>query len=134
MRLDTKEQSSWHIGQQFLADASQLCTNELYAIFNFLSSISLSRLRLRTCMHIRLHFVLLHVGVAILDILMRQDESPPKVDERILCRHPFHNTKRVHVVPSSVEPLQHLFWQGGKVSPLPTSNFTCLRYEHNEVF
>jgi hypothetical protein len=35
-----------------------------------------------------------------------------QVGERILCRHPFNESKRAYVVPQRVEELLKCFWQG----------------------
>jgi nicotinate phosphoribosyltransferase len=51
-------------------------------------------------------------GEAIVDVMTGVNEPPPKVGERILCRHPFVESKRAYVVPSKVEPLFHLVWDG----------------------
>lgn len=53
-------------------------------------------------------------GEAIVDVMTRCDEPAPKVGERILCRHPFLESKRAYVVPSKVEPLFHLMWDGAR--------------------
>jgi len=45
------------------------------------------------------------VGHALIDLLMRSIESPPQVGQKVLCRHPFQESKRAYVIPSRVEPL-----------------------------
>eukprot|EP00041_Stephanoeca_diplocostata_P033937 m.1136973 g.1136973 ORF g.1136973 m.1136973 type:complete len:141 (-) comp24433_c0_seq18:2537-2959(-) len=35
--------------------------------------------------------------------------------KRILCRHPFIESKRAYVVPAKIEKLHHLFWDRGVV-------------------
>ncbi|KAL7197995.1 hypothetical protein ACSBR2_020506 [Camellia fascicularis] len=37
------------------------------------------------------------------------------VTERILCRHPFNESKRAYVVPQCVEELLKCFWPGSPV-------------------
>ncbi|CAL8083255.1 unnamed protein product [Calicophoron daubneyi] len=60
-------------------------------------------------------------GDALLDLLQRSSEPPPKVDERILCRHPTEASKRVFVVPAKVDETMKLFWKSGElVRPLLT--------------
>jgi len=36
----------------------------------------------------------------------------PKVGERLLCRHPFNESKRAYVVPQRVEELLKCYWRG----------------------
>lgn len=54
-------------------------------------------------------------GYPILDLMISDDEEPPKKGEKILCRHPLNPEKRVYVIPESVEPLHHCFWDGKRV-------------------
>ncbi|KAL7141405.1 hypothetical protein ABFS83_08G050800 [Erythranthe nasuta] len=56
-------------------------------------------------------------GYPLVDIMTGENEPPPKVGERILCRHPFNESKRAYVVPQRVEELMKCFWPGqsGKV-------------------
>ena len=52
-------------------------------------------------------------GHALIDLMMRPGEDPPEVGKRVLCRHPFEESKRAYVMPHKVEPLY-------KVSLTPT--------------
>lgn len=54
-------------------------------------------------------------GYPLVDIMTGENEPPPKVGERILCRHPFYESKRAYVVPQQVEELLECYWPG---SPL----------------
>ncbi|XP_044262046.1 nicotinate phosphoribosyltransferase-like [Tribolium madens] len=59
-------------------------------------------------------------GNALIDLLQISSEAPPKVGEKVLCRHPFEESKRAFVTPSKVEKLLLLYWQNGKIcQPLP---------------
>ncbi|KAI4386679.1 hypothetical protein MLD38_004591 [Melastoma candidum] len=51
-------------------------------------------------------------GFPLLDIMTGENELPPKVGERILCRHPFIESKRAYVVPQRVEELLKCYWPG----------------------
>ncbi|KAL0343707.1 UNVERIFIED_CONTAM: Nicotinate phosphoribosyltransferase 2 [Sesamum angustifolium] len=42
----------------------------------------------------------------------RGNEPSPKVGERLLCRHPFNESKRAYVVPQRVEELMKCYWPG----------------------
>ncbi|CAH8438350.1 unnamed protein product [Heterobilharzia americana] len=62
-------------------------------------------------------------GEALVDLMKRPHEIAPKVNERILCRHPNLASKRVFVVPAKVEEMLKLYWSCGKlVTPLLTLN------------
>lgn len=54
-------------------------------------------------------------GYPLVDIMTGENEPPPTVGERILCRHPFYESKRAYVVPQQVEELLKCYWPG---SPL----------------
>jgi len=54
-------------------------------------------------------------GHALIDLLQRPDENPPEVNKRVLCRHPFQESKRAWVIPSKVEPLYTCYWSDGQV-------------------
>lgn len=43
------------------------------------------------------------------------DEEEPKVGEKILCRHPFLESKRCYVTPTKVEKLLQVWWANGEV-------------------
>lgn len=44
-------------------------------------------------------------GHASIDLMQRQDEPPPKEGQRVLCRHPFQESKRAYMNPTRVESL-----------------------------
>lgn len=51
-------------------------------------------------------------GFPLVDIMTGENEPSPKVGERILCRHPFNESKRAYVVPQRVEELLKCYWPG----------------------
>ncbi len=55
-------------------------------------------------------------GVPLLDVIIRAGETRPMPGRRMLCRHPFDETKRVYVTPKAVIPLLRLVWKGSKAS------------------
>jgi nicotinate phosphoribosyltransferase len=58
---------------------------------------------------------------ALIDLLQRVDEPPPTVGHKVLCRHPFQESKRAYVIPARVEPLYKVYWKDGSLcEPLPT--------------
>ncbi|VDD89672.1 unnamed protein product [Enterobius vermicularis] len=60
-------------------------------------------------------------GLAVCDLMMLDDEEPPKEHHPILCRHPFVESKRAEVVPHKVECLQQYYYGDGELHmPLPT--------------
>ncbi|XP_066938180.1 nicotinate phosphoribosyltransferase [Macrobrachium rosenbergii] len=60
-------------------------------------------------------------GHALIDLMHRTTESSPITGERVLCRHPFQESKRAYVSPAKVELLHKLYWQEGKIQQnLPT--------------
>jgi nicotinate phosphoribosyltransferase len=61
-------------------------------------------------------------GVALVDLLIGENEPYPKPGIRILCRHPFSESKRAYVVPTRVEALYKCYWSGnsGRREALPS--------------
>eukprot|EP00252_Welwitschia_mirabilis_P022110 TRINITY_DN5884_c0_g1_i1.p1 TRINITY_DN5884_c0_g1~~TRINITY_DN5884_c0_g1_i1.p1 ORF type:complete len:510 (-),score=99.32 TRINITY_DN5884_c0_g1_i1:158-1687(-) len=51
-------------------------------------------------------------GYPLVDLMTGEKERPPKEGERILCRHPFSESKRAYVVPHRVEELYKCYWPG----------------------
>ncbi|XP_074295365.1 nicotinate phosphoribosyltransferase 2-like [Silene latifolia] len=51
-------------------------------------------------------------GYALVDLMTGENEPAPKAGERILCRHPFNESKRAYVVPQQVEELFKCYWSG----------------------
>jgi len=60
-------------------------------------------------------------GTALCDILERENESVPKAGERVLCVHPFHDRIRCYVVPSEVQPLLSVVFDGKICTKLPSA-------------
>ncbi|XP_052239206.1 nicotinate phosphoribosyltransferase-like [Dreissena polymorpha] len=59
-------------------------------------------------------------GNALVDLMQQPDEDPPNVNSRVLCRHPFQESKRAYVIPAKVECLHKVYWKDGQVqAPLP---------------
>jgi nicotinate phosphoribosyltransferase len=56
-------------------------------------------------------------GKAYLDLMVAVGSPPPQAGERVLCRHPFEEATRVYVIPTRVEPLHELVWDGRIVRP-----------------
>eukprot|EP00258_Populus_trichocarpa_P006395 XP_002310133.1 nicotinate phosphoribosyltransferase 2 [Populus trichocarpa] len=56
-------------------------------------------------------------GYPLVDIMTGENEPSPKVGERILCRHPFNESKRAYVVPQQVEELLKCYWPGSSDKP-----------------
>ena len=55
-------------------------------------------------------------GHALIDLLQRPGEDPPEVGSRVLCRHPFQESKRAWVIPSKVENLYTCWWKDGELA------------------
>eukprot|EP00227_Mantoniella_beaufortii_P017634 CAMPEP_0197585630 /NCGR_PEP_ID=MMETSP1326-20131121/7869_1 /TAXON_ID=1155430 /ORGANISM="Genus nov. species nov., Strain RCC2288" /LENGTH=531 /DNA_ID=CAMNT_0043150161 /DNA_START=439 /DNA_END=2034 /DNA_ORIENTATION=+ len=51
-------------------------------------------------------------GEPVVDLMMQDSEPAPVAGERILCRHPFLESKRAFVSPARVERLYHVVWDG----------------------
>ena len=49
--------------------------------------------------------------------MLMDNEPSPVVGERILCCHPFVNSKRTYVTPRKVVQLLHCVWDGKPVNP-----------------
>lgn len=54
-------------------------------------------------------------GHALIDLLQRSIETPPEKDKKVLCRHPFEESKRAYVIPSDVENLHRVYWKDGEI-------------------
>ncbi|TRY71800.1 hypothetical protein TCAL_10136 [Tigriopus californicus] len=64
-------------------------------------------------------------GHALIDLLQRPSEPPPEVCTRVLCRHPFQESKRAWVIPSQVEDLYSCWWTDGHLfQDIPTMEET----------
>lgn len=54
-------------------------------------------------------------GHALIDLLQRSSEPAPVVGQKVLCRHPFQESKRAYVIPSKVEHLYKIYWENGHI-------------------
>ncbi|CAF3894686.1 unnamed protein product [Rotaria sp. Silwood2] len=60
-------------------------------------------------------------GLALCDLMTKFDEPEPIAGTRMLCRHPFFETKRVYVTPTTVQSMYKLYWANGQIQyALPT--------------
>ncbi|ONK71010.1 uncharacterized protein A4U43_C04F3790 [Asparagus officinalis] len=55
-------------------------------------------------------------GYPLVDIMTGENEPAPRMGDRILCRHPFNESKRAYVVPQRVEELLKCYWAGGSAN------------------
>ncbi|XP_045774747.1 nicotinate phosphoribosyltransferase isoform X1 [Maniola jurtina] len=58
-------------------------------------------------------------GHALIDLLQRSLEPAPEVGQKVLCRHPFQESKRAYVIPSKVEHLYKVYWKDGRICIRP---------------
>ncbi|XP_034837771.1 nicotinate phosphoribosyltransferase isoform X2 [Maniola hyperantus] len=58
-------------------------------------------------------------GHALIDLLQRSSEPAPEVGQKVLCRHPFQESKRAYVIPSKVEHLYKVYWKEGRICTRP---------------
>ncbi|GAY52368.1 hypothetical protein CUMW_141220 [Citrus unshiu] len=74
-------------------------------------------------------------GYPLVDIMTGENEPPPKVGERILCRHPFNESKRAYVVPQKVEELLKCYWPGssGGDYPMVFGDVQCLNKRREDL-
>ncbi|KAF5284652.1 hypothetical protein FQR65_LT13483 [Abscondita terminalis] len=54
-------------------------------------------------------------GHSLVDLLQKFDEDPPEPGKKVLCRHPFEESKRAFVTPSKVEKLYKIYWKDGEI-------------------
>ncbi|XP_070533971.1 nicotinate phosphoribosyltransferase-like isoform X2 [Ptychodera flava] len=54
-------------------------------------------------------------GHALVDLMQRVEEEPPAAGKKMLCRHPFEESKRAYVIPARVESMLKLCWHNGKI-------------------
>lgn len=59
-------------------------------------------------------------GIAICDIMTRASDPNPEVGKKIMARSPLDEKKRMFVIPSKVEALNELFWDGRLVKQVAT--------------
>ncbi|CAN8284026.1 unnamed protein product [Cochlearia groenlandica] len=76
-------------------------------------------------------------GYPLVDIMTGENEPSPKVGERLLCRHPFNESKRAYVVPQHVEELLKCYWRGNadeareELPPLKEIRDRCIKQLEN---
>eukprot|EP00735_Rhodelphis_limneticus_P009049 TRINITY_DN2502_c1_g1::TRINITY_DN2502_c1_g1_i1::g.19330::m.19330 TRINITY_DN2502_c1_g1::TRINITY_DN2502_c1_g1_i1::g.19330 ORF type:complete len:535 (-),score=154.22,sp/Q55G10/PNCB_DICDI/56.18/0.0,NAPRTase/PF04095.11/3.9e-29,QRPTase_N/PF02749.11/0.14 TRINITY_DN2502_c1_g1_i1:310-1914(-) len=59
-------------------------------------------------------------GHPLVDLMMREIDTPPQAGSKVMCCHPFQEQKRVYVVPQKVEPLTVEVWNGKMLIDLPS--------------
>jgi nicotinate phosphoribosyltransferase len=127
LSLDQQEHSvdTFGIGTNLVTCAGQTALGGVYKLVSINGiprlkiSQELSKVSIPACK--TAYRLLDSTGVPLLDLLAEADDEPPKAGSKIMCRHPFLETKRAYVVPSQVEQLHQLVWNDGKVNiPLPT--------------
>lgn len=60
-------------------------------------------------------------GSALIDVMQTINEPIPNDQQRLLCRHPFQESKRAYVMPNKVEKLLVECFSDGHIQfPLPT--------------
>nr|XP_054749276.1 nicotinate phosphoribosyltransferase-like [Lytechinus pictus] len=82
-------------------------------------------------------------GHALIDLMQQVDEEPPKPMERVLCRHPFEESKRAYVKAGRVEILHKLYLKNGQLcQTLPSleekkklvqDSLDSLRHDHKRA-
>jgi nicotinate phosphoribosyltransferase len=55
----------------------------------------------------------------LVDLMVEAGQPAPKIGERILCRHPVSEAKRVYVVPKDIIPLHKCVWDGHQTFAFP---------------
>lgn len=66
-------------------------------------------------------------GHALIDLMQKKCEPPPVVGQRVLCRHPFQESKRAYVIPARVEALYN-------VKKIRVFSYTLQFYLINVIF
>ena len=54
-------------------------------------------------------------GFPLCDLMLCDNEDIPKIGDKILCRHPFQESKRCYVTPTRVEHLLVCSFKNGKI-------------------
>ena len=65
----------------------------------------------------------------MLDLIMLDDEEDPKVNEEIVCRHPFMEYKKLSVKPDVIIPLHDTVWDG-KITRMSTLEVARKRLQY----
>lgn len=51
-----------------------------------------------------------------MDVLQKHTEPPPLKNHKILCRHPYEESKRFYVLPTKVKEIMQNYWMKGQLS------------------
>ena len=65
----------------------------------------------------------------LVDLMMLTDEDAPKEGRRILCCHPYDETRRTYVTPTAVQPLYSNVWDG-KIQKYVKGQLKKMREDH----
>lgn len=71
----------------------------------------------------------------LVDLIQVAASSPPEVQTRVLCRHPFQEQKRAQVTPAKVTPLLQLVWNAaeGRVPNSQSDDESTRRYISDQL-
>jgi len=119
------EIDAFGIGTNLVTCQSQPALGAVYKLVqvNGLPRIKLSQDVEKVTLPGRKEAYRLYVGdnVPVIDILQIVGNPIPQVNTKILCRHPFIESKRAYVSPLKVEALHHLVWDEGHITiQIPT--------------
>jgi nicotinate phosphoribosyltransferase len=68
----------------------------------------------------------------LVDLMIEAGKPGPKIGERILCRHPVNEAKRVYVVPKEVIALHKCVWDGHQTFAFPPLD-TIRQYVQDQI-
>jgi nicotinate phosphoribosyltransferase len=71
-------------------------------------------------------------GHPLADILMQPGEEKPRPGRKILCYHPYQESKRTYITPTKVQPMLELVWDGKSTGDVPDLK-SCRDYAFEQI-